>query len=347
VKKVKPDGSKTLYIAGLYEVDKTSGGTVTQTRTYYPVGGATLAPGASAGVRINGTLYFMVSTRGAKQPQSTQRLQDHLSSTSVMTDASGTTVGEDRFYPYGETRFTTGTMYTDKLFTGQREETGLGIYHYGARFYSPKLGRFLSPDTIVPSYTNPQAWNRYSYVLGNPLRYTDPTGHAQYEDPYESSDGTCAPGDTSCNWVGAGSNNNSGNDQDGVSGETDDSLLNLIPENDGSCSAYDPYCANVSYDQLDYYVNNTFKAHQTTLWVGAGMFFLLSGVALSSCAVTALLGCGVGLLLAAEGVELTAEANEASSVSGYLQSELGSLNPGETTTISLDYTDQDSNFFLN
>jgi RHS repeat-associated protein len=37
------------------------------------------------------------------------------------------------------------------LFTGQREMTGLGIYHYGARFYSPKLGRFISPDTDVPA----------------------------------------------------------------------------------------------------------------------------------------------------------------------------------------------------
>ena len=38
------------------------------------------------------------------------------------------------------------------------------------------LGRFISPDTIVPEPGNPQALNRYSYVLNNPLRYTDPTG---------------------------------------------------------------------------------------------------------------------------------------------------------------------------
>jgi len=33
-----------------------------------------------------------------------------------------------------------------------------------------------SPDTIVPDPGDPQALNRYSYVLNNPLRYTDPTG---------------------------------------------------------------------------------------------------------------------------------------------------------------------------
>jgi uncharacterized protein RhaS with RHS repeats len=108
-------------VDGIYEVDKTSGGTVTGTKTYYPAAGA---------MRVGSTLYYV--------------LKDHLGSASVVTNTSGTIVGEDRFYPFGETRFTTGMMQTDKLFTGQREMAGLGIYNYGARFYSPKLGRFLS-----------------------------------------------------------------------------------------------------------------------------------------------------------------------------------------------------------
>jgi RHS repeat-associated protein/uncharacterized repeat protein (TIGR01451 family) len=171
VKKIKPDGSKTLYIGGIYEVDKTSGGTVTQTRTYYPAAGV---------MRVGSTLYYV--------------LKDHLGSASVVTDGTGTIVGEDRFYPFGETRFTTGTMLTDKLFTGQREMAGLGIYHYGARFYSPKLGRFLSADTIVPRVFNPQNLNRFSYVTNNALRYTDPTGHRACDD-FDSAGGCItAPG---------------------------------------------------------------------------------------------------------------------------------------------------------
>jgi len=50
---------------------------------------------------------------------------------------------------------------------------------------SPYINRFLQPDTIVPGAANPQAWNRYSYVLGNPLKYTDPTGHTVACSPYE------------------------------------------------------------------------------------------------------------------------------------------------------------------
>ena len=122
---------------------------------------------------------------------------------------------------------------------------GLGIYHYGARFYSPYINRFLNADTIVPGYANPQSLNRYSYVLNSPLKYTDPTGHKpcssacisqprqsilitmQAEDPYESSDGTCSAGDTSCNWVGngnggGGGNSNNDHDDDDPNDPTDE-----------------------------------------------------------------------------------------------------------------------------
>ena len=45
--------------------------------------------------------------------------------------------------------------------------------------YDNTLGRFISADTLVPSPGNPQSLNRYLYVLGNPLRYVDPTGHME------------------------------------------------------------------------------------------------------------------------------------------------------------------------
>jgi hypothetical protein len=54
--------------------------------------------------------------------------------------------------------------------------------YYNARFYSPYLNRWLQPDTIVPEASNPQDLNRYSYVRGNPLKYTDPTGHFSDEE---------------------------------------------------------------------------------------------------------------------------------------------------------------------
>jgi RHS repeat-associated protein len=52
----------------------------------------------------------------------------------------------------------------------------LGLYNYGARFYSTLTGRFLSPDPVVQDVKDPQALNAYSYVRNNPLVYVDPTG---------------------------------------------------------------------------------------------------------------------------------------------------------------------------
>lgn len=67
---------------------------------------------------------------------------------------------------------------------------------YKARFYSPYLNRFLQPDNIIPDQTNPQSMNRFSYVLGNPIRFSDPTGHKEYD---EAGGGIpCYPGELVC-----------------------------------------------------------------------------------------------------------------------------------------------------
>jgi hypothetical protein len=66
---------------------------------------------------------------------------------------------------------------------------------FGARFYLPRIGRFASADSIVPSFANPQALNRYAFVLNNPLKYTDPSGHmAILDESNEPTCGTCIPG---------------------------------------------------------------------------------------------------------------------------------------------------------
>ena len=122
-------------------------------------------------------------------------------SVGLATDASGTKItdSDTRYSPYGVTRpGLAGTgLPTDRRFTGQREETSLGFYDYGARPYDPALGRFLQADTLVPEPANPQSLNRYSYVLGNPLRYTDPSGHFAWI-PFLAVGGAIFTGITYC-----------------------------------------------------------------------------------------------------------------------------------------------------
>jgi RHS repeat-associated protein len=82
-------------------------------------------------------------------------LTDHLGSTAITLDASGNQVTELRYYPYGNTRYNPGGQKTNYRFTGQRWDQGHGLYFYNARWYDPVIGRFLSPDTIVPEPGNP------------------------------------------------------------------------------------------------------------------------------------------------------------------------------------------------
>ena len=107
-------------------------------------------------------------------------LADHLGSTALTVTGDGQVLGEMRYRPWGETRYSSGSTPTDYRFTGQREEAGIGLYYYRARWYDAGLGRFAQADTIVPNAGNPKALDRYAYGLNNPVRYSDPSGHCVF-----------------------------------------------------------------------------------------------------------------------------------------------------------------------
>jgi len=142
----------TVYIGSYFEWH----GTVTDTVKYYYSGAIRVA----MRVGSNAPVYLM---------------GDHLGSTSVATDVYGVAVNTQLYKAWGETR--AGSSTTKYQYTGQYNNTELGIYYYGARWYDPSLGRFIQADTIVPEPGNSNDWDRYSYVRNNPIRYIDPTGH--------------------------------------------------------------------------------------------------------------------------------------------------------------------------
>lgn len=49
--------------------------------------------------------------------------------------------------------------------------------------YALLVGSCISPDRIVPDLLDPQAWNWFSYIYGNPVDYTDPSGHILCRSP--------------------------------------------------------------------------------------------------------------------------------------------------------------------
>ena len=155
-----PDGTQVVYVHDYLEQNWDGIGVVT---SYFSFGGQRVA------MRHGSAVHWLHG--------------DHLGSASLTTNITGLIVSEMRYYPFGETRWVSGTIPTDKLFTGQRELGGLGLYDYNARMYSPSLGRFISADTIVPRAGDPQALNRYAYARNSPMMRVDPTGQSDGCNP--------------------------------------------------------------------------------------------------------------------------------------------------------------------
>ena len=111
---------------------------------------------------------------------------DHLSSTQLVTDENGCVVTMVDYEPFGAGE--TGGDPDKYLFTGKEKDSSQ-LYYYGARYYDPALGRFLTRDPKPGELANPQSLNRYVYCLNNPLRYQDIWGLSASGD---SGDCACA-----------------------------------------------------------------------------------------------------------------------------------------------------------
>jgi RHS repeat-associated protein len=104
---------------------------------------------------------------------------DHLGSSSVLTDQSGASVEETEYDPWGEVK--EGGTKSKFQYTGQEKDAETGLNYYNFRYYDSHTRRFAQPDDMLPDLYNPQDLNRYSYVNNNPIRYTDPSGHCIWD----------------------------------------------------------------------------------------------------------------------------------------------------------------------
>lgn len=108
---------------------------------------------------------------------------DHLGTSRLITGNGGATIARHDYQPFGG-EITAPNQDTEPMkFTGHERDyagalTSDPLDYMHARYYSSSMGRFLTVDPVIPESSPhfPQRWNRYSYVMNNPMRYTDPTG---------------------------------------------------------------------------------------------------------------------------------------------------------------------------
>ncbi|WP_444889778.1 HYD1 signature containing ADP-ribosyltransferase family protein [Microbulbifer sp. DLAB2-AA] len=178
----------TLYLGGVERIHQKSDGKYRWKR-YLP----------------GGAVFTYVTDAAYKQESLTERylLTDHIGSTDVVLDANGNILQSQSmaFDPWGKRRDTNwksleisdlvGGDYqlldslndvTTRGFTGHEMVDALGIIHMNGRIYDPNLGRFLQADPMIDGVKDTQGYNRYSYVKGNPLTLTDPTGYYSWGD---------------------------------------------------------------------------------------------------------------------------------------------------------------------
>lgn len=158
------------YIGGRYEYDQTPSGSKER---LYLGGDAYSAP-----------MVLQRENNGSWTAYNIGR--DYLGNITQIATLDGTLVVEYSYDPWGRLRnpetleiYASGSepeLFLGRGFTGHEHLTWFGLVNMNARLYDPLLGRFLSPDPYVQAPDFTQNFNRYSYALNNPLKYTDEDG---------------------------------------------------------------------------------------------------------------------------------------------------------------------------
>jgi RHS repeat-associated protein len=106
---------------------------------------------------------------------------DHLGSATVLVDPTGQVVERRSYHPFGQTHTQAGASMADYSYTGKELDVETGLFYYGARYYDPALGRFISVDPLYfeqpeKGLADPQMLNLYAYARNNPVHNLDPDG---------------------------------------------------------------------------------------------------------------------------------------------------------------------------
>lgn len=124
------------------------------------------------------------NTAGTAQEQMLYLHRDYQGSIVAITNDAGAILEKRQFDAWGDIikvqdgngNALAGETILDRGYTGHEHLQSVGLINMNGRLYNPKLHRFLQPDNYVQDASNTQNYNRYSYVLNNPLKYTDPSG---------------------------------------------------------------------------------------------------------------------------------------------------------------------------
>ncbi len=132
-----------------------------------------------------GTVAMIVTENGGHKSYFTYT--DHLGRLLTLTDNQGSIVAQQSFTPWGQRRdpgtwqtlantSSSGIDWLYRGYTGHEHLPEFGLINMNARLYDPVTTRMLSPDNVLALPYTTGGHNRYLYAMGNPMKYTDPSG---------------------------------------------------------------------------------------------------------------------------------------------------------------------------
>ncbi len=241
-----------------FEVEKNSSPASQSNRHFLTVNGNVI------GVLVTAGALPTLSTGQAVPPAPSGALifvkveywhKDHLGSLAATTDHLGTVTDRYAYDPFGKRRYTdgrydaTGLVVADwspsvnygsaRGFTGHEQLDDIGIVNMNGRLYDATLGLFMQADPMVTNPNNLQNYNRYAYLLNNPLNGTDPTGFAGTNGENDSG------GNPFYTWLQnlfGSSNTNAGSTAGANSGDSNNTSNGNPTAKDGSGSSDRPLC---------------------------------------------------------------------------------------------------------
>jgi RHS repeat-associated protein len=116
-------------------------------------------------------------------PQTSYLHKDSLGSIDTITNQSGIVLQRLAYQPHGKQitqnwyNETVSTPLVKRGYTGHEHIKEFSVIHMNGRVFDPTIARFLSADPYIQAPFNTQSFNRYTYTLNNPLKYTDPSGY--------------------------------------------------------------------------------------------------------------------------------------------------------------------------
>jgi len=172
-----PDGSVTWYVSPDYEVVQRTGARQHTRYLRTPFGLA-----ATVTLLESGDAADPVKEPGVPAPGICYFHRNQINSTTLVTSGAGEVLAKVEYLPFGEVSSFTGPDVFRRKFAGRELDPETGFYDFGARYYLPQIGRFLSADDgFGGGIERHDALNPYAYVLNSPVGNVDPTGHNIFE----------------------------------------------------------------------------------------------------------------------------------------------------------------------